>query len=83
MADADRHDRRNARCTFATGSFGFRIRVERQRIIPTEHGHAALPLGVTCGYQSDSSSKRPSSSVIFASRRQLSENEANVLSGYA
>ena len=83
MADASRHDRRNARCTFATGSLCFRIRAERERILPTEYGHAALPLGVTCGYQSDSSSKRPLSSVIFASRRQLSGNEANVLSGYA
>lgn len=80
MTDVGRHDRRNARCTFATGGFGFRTRAIRVRTLPTEHGHAALPLGVTCGYQSDSASKRPTPSVtLFFPRR----NEQDALPGYA
>lgn len=69
MADERRHEWRNARRSFATGDFGLRTRAVRQRFLPTEHGHAALPFGATCGYQSDSSSKRPVSSVISVSRR--------------
>jgi hypothetical protein len=71
MADERRHDRRNARVSYATGSFGFRIRAFRQRFLPTEHGPAALSFerGTTCVYQIDSSSKRPVSSVTCASRR--------------
>ncbi len=47
-----------------------RIRATRQRPLPTEHGHARLCLGyvqVIRGYQSDSSSKRPTSSFLCAS----------------
>jgi transposase len=41
-------------------------RAPRQRHLPTEHGHAALRrlVGATHEYQSDSSSKRPVSSVV-------------------
>ena len=69
MADERRHDRRNARSDFATGTLAFQIRVPRQRYLPTEHGPAALLFerGATCEYQSDSSSKRPASSATLAS----------------
>jgi hypothetical protein len=42
------------------------IRDSRQRHLPTEHGHVALRrlVGATREYQSDSSSKRPVSSVV-------------------
>jgi hypothetical protein len=42
-------------------------RVLRLRLFPTDYGHAALhrAIGVTCAYQSDSSSKRPVASVAF------------------
>jgi hypothetical protein len=68
MADERRHERRNARGLYARGDLGLPIRVFRQRFLPTENGHAALlsGTGVTCGYQSDSSSKRPVSSVTLA-----------------
>jgi hypothetical protein len=71
MTDEHRHERRNARGAYATGDLGLWIRDLRQRFLPTENGHAALPseTGATCGYQSDSSSKRPVSSVTLASRR--------------
>ena len=71
MADEHRHERRNAREHYATRDFGLGIRDRRQRFLPTEHGHAALPsaTGATCGYQTDSSSKRPVSSATLASRR--------------
>lgn len=69
MADGGRHERRNARACYATGSFGFRIRDPRRRLLPTDHGPAALSLerGVTCEYQTDSSSKRPVPSATLAS----------------
>src|SRR3989442_8737668 len=35
------------------------IRAPRERQLPTNHGHAALPLGVIRAYQSDSSSPPP------------------------
>ena len=35
------------------------IRASRERQLPTNHGHAALPLGVIRAYQSDSSSQPP------------------------
>ncbi len=46
-------------------------RDSRQRYLPTEDCHAALPrtLGATRGYQSDSSSKRPISSAVFGLHR--------------
>lgn len=71
MADENRHDRRKARKNYATGGFGLRTRVPRQRSLPTEHGPAALSLerGVTCEYQIEPSSKRPGSSVLLASRQ--------------
>ena len=43
----------------------FPTRALRQRSLSTENGHAALHLGATREYQSDSSSKRPASSVVF------------------
>ena len=71
MADECRHDRRNARLTYATGGLGLWIRDARQRFLPTEHGPVALPLetGATYVYQAESSSKRPTSSVTLDSRR--------------
>src|SRR5579862_3561396 len=40
----------------------------RLRLFPTDYGHVALrrAIGVTCVYQSDSSSKRPVASVAFS-----------------
>ncbi len=71
MADECRHDRRNARQTYATEGLGLRIRDVRQRFLPTEHGPVALPLETraTYEYQAESSSKRPTSSVILVSRK--------------
>ena len=71
MADEHRHERRNARSHFATGDLGLWTRAKRQRFLPTQYGHAALPpeTGATCEYQIDSSSKRPVSSATLASRR--------------
>ena len=45
-----------------------RIRAFRLRLFPTENGHVALrrAIGVTCVYQSDSSSKRPVAFVAFS-----------------
>ena len=42
-------------------------RALRPRHFPTQYGHAALhrAIGVTCVYQSDSSSKRPVAFVVF------------------
>ena len=44
-----------------------RTRAFRPRTFPTQYGHAALrrAIGVTCVYQSDSSSKRPVAFVAF------------------
>src|SRR6267378_1304065 len=39
------------------------IRAARERQLPTNHGHAALPLGVIRVYQSDSSSPPPARSA--------------------
>jgi len=39
------------------------IRAPRERQLPTNHGHAALPLGVIRAYQSDSSSPPPARSA--------------------
>lgn len=46
-----------------------RIRAARRRFLPTKNCHAALSrgIGITCEYQSDSSSKRPGSSALSAS----------------
>jgi hypothetical protein len=71
MADTGRHDRRNARFGFATGTLGSRTRDIRQRSLPTEHGPAALSSewGTTCEYQIDSSSKRPTWSATLEPRK--------------
>src|SRR6185369_12516194 len=37
----------------------------RVRTLPTEHGHAALPIRATRAYQRDSSSKRPASVAVL------------------
>ena len=63
--DEDRHER-------STRELPMRqrlrlIRASRQRTLPTVHGHAALP-SATRGYQSDSSSKRPTSSILSTPR---------------
>jgi hypothetical protein len=42
-----------------------RIRDVRRRRLSTNHGHAALRLGATRGYQNDSSSKRPVFTVDY------------------
>lgn len=67
--DGFRYDRRNARSSYATGNSAFQIRAHRRRFLPTEHGHAALlpETGAIREYQSDSSSKRPVSSIPSAS----------------
>jgi hypothetical protein len=85
MADEVRHDRRNARCSYAAEGFGLRTRDTRQRFLPTEHGPVALlpETEVTCEYQSDSSSKRPVSSVHLASRSIRRTLSALALSAYA
>ena len=46
-----------------------RTRAFRPRTFPTQYGHAALrrAIGVTCVYQSDSSSKRPVAFAVFDS----------------
>jgi hypothetical protein len=43
-------------------------RAPRLRLFPTDYGHVALrrAIGVTCVYQSDSSSKRPVASAAFS-----------------
>lgn len=70
MADEGRHERRNARLTYATGGLGLRIRDPRQRFLPTEHGPVALPSETRAiyEYQAESSSKRPTSSVTLEPR---------------
>lgn len=82
MADERRHDRRNARLSYATGGLGLRIRDSRQRSLPTEHGPAALSpeRGATCEYQIEPSSKRPVSSVTFASWEFRRSRDALTLS---
>ena len=46
------------------GGLASRTRAFRPRHLSTENGHAALRPGATRAYQSDSSSKRPASSVV-------------------
>jgi hypothetical protein len=54
--------------TMRQDSATVRTRAFRLRLFPTDYGHVALrrTIGVTCVYQSDSSSKRPVASVAFS-----------------
>ena len=54
----------------------FRTRASRERPLPTENGHAALP-PVTRVYQSDSSSKSPVSSVASPFPSKVLSEKAN------
>ena len=48
------------RASYATPGPGIgTTRAPRRRQLPTNHGHAARPLGATRAYQPDSSSKTP------------------------
>src|SRR5213593_2959640 len=52
------------RPNYATASLSAgSIRDPRERQLPTNHGHAALPLGAIRAYQSDSSSQPPARSA--------------------
>ena len=59
------HDPRICGLAMRQGSDSW-TRAPREHALATEHGHAALPLGVTRVYQRDSSSKRPRRSVFLS-----------------
>jgi hypothetical protein len=70
-ADAARHDSEDRRASYATGPCAW-TRAPRLHVLSTKHCMRALPRSpeVITGYQRDSSSKRPSASVVFAARHQ-------------
>jgi hypothetical protein len=59
------HDPRICGLAMRQGSDSW-TRAPREHALATEHGHAALPSGVTREYQGDSSSKRPRRSVSLS-----------------
>ncbi len=68
-----RHDWRALAPCYATPGLGIGMtRATRRRQLPTNHGHAALPLGVTRAYQPDSSSKPPHRAPSADALRNLS-----------
>src|SRR5262245_55674203 len=65
------------RASYATPATSGTTRAPRRRPLPTNHRHAALPLGATRVYQRDSSSKTPHPPLRVATLRNSSETRGS------
>jgi hypothetical protein len=65
------------RASYATPATSRTTRAPRRRQLPTNHRHAARPLGATRAYQRDSSSKAPHPPLRVAALRNASEKRGS------
>src|SRR5437773_8046527 len=65
------------RASYATPATSGTTRAPRRRQLPTNHRHAARPLGATRAYQRDPSSKTPHPPLPVAALRNSSETRGS------